>query len=249
MKYYAPKCGTYALYDELMLEDTIMIGGLRGSGKSVFENGLIYSIANAYTPDEAELYLIDPKRVDLADWRVLPHVKRYTGDVEEAFDIIDELIEIMDHRYKIMSGSYPTKKVWEGSDIYLIIDEITDLVTLTKKAFVAKMMPLILKSRAAKMHIICCSQSLARATMPALMVSNMTVKVGLHVDMDIESRQIIGTKGCESLPKYGKAIIRRPGNGLETVDVPMYSDEHYSAMQSYYMSQRLAFMHRGKGGK
>ena len=245
MTYTAPNIGTYPLYDELVAEDTVMIGGVRGSGKSVFENGLIYSIVNGKTPAEAELYMIDPKRIDLADWRILPHVRRYTGDIEEAYGIIDELTEIMERRYKVMQSHYPTLKLWEGSDIYLIIDEITDLVVQTKKKFVDKMLPLILKSRAAKIHIICCSQSLARTTMPALLVSNMTVKVGLNVDTAIESRQIIGQPGCECLPKNGKAYIRRAGHKLEKVDVYMYDEQYLTGMRNYWAYQRLQEMRGG----
>lgn len=242
MTYTAPNGGAYPLFDRLIKADTMLVAGVRGSGKSVLENGMLYSIFNKYTPNEAQIYLIDPKKVDLVFWRSLPHVRDYADNIEDALLVLDELNEIMENRYK-----YVQPLAEEGydidecglSEIYLFIDEITDLIGQYGKRFIPKLMPLMLKSRAAKIHIICCSQTAARMSIPALMLTNMRTRVGLKLDSEIASRQIIGCKGCESLADYGEAIIKKDGKEGERVDVPMYTKDYFRAMKRYYSSQRM----------
>lgn len=239
MVYTAPNGGAYRLYDRLLGEYNVLIAGTIGSGKSVTECGIIYNLVNKFTPHDGDLYLIDPKLVELEEWRSLPHVRGYADNLEDALTLLDEVQARMMKRYKVMKDR--GEKVFSGSDVYVLIDEMADLMIADKKGFSTRLQRILQLGRAAKIHLICCTQSASRVTIPAAVGIGFTCCVGLHAATAIESRQIIGKAGCEALPLYGKAIIKWQNGEYETVDVPMYTPAHHSAMRNYYREQRVTY--------
>lgn len=237
MTYTAPNGGAYPIYDKLLDQYHVLIAGQTRSGKSVTEKGLIYNLVNMYTPDEAEIYLIDPKMVDLEPWKVLPHVTGYADDPESAVDILDEVKDRMMERYKILKREGKDK--WDGSHIYIFIDEMADILDDGGKEFMDILKKLLRLGAAARIHIIGLSQFAKKAAIPAMVIDNFTCNVGLKMRDKIASRQIIGKTGCEKLELGGNAIIVWETGESEEVHFPMYTDAHYIAMRRYYSAQRM----------
>lgn len=240
--YTAPNCTEYELFTAVLEQYNTLIAGCVGSGKSVFEEGMIYNILNHYTPDEAELYLIDPKMVELDPWRAMPHCSGYADDVEGATYLLDEIYERMMRRYSAMKEA--GEKKFTGSHIYCFIDEMSDLIMNGGKPVIAKIQKILQLGRAARIHLVCCSQTVSRYSVPSVLQVNLTCSVGLHCKAAIDSRMIIGQAGCEALPLYGKAIVSANGK-LETVTVPMYTSKHIDGMRHYWMAQVVSNL---KGG-
>ena len=230
----APKCGEYQLFNSVLDQYNTLIAGCVGSGKSVFEEGMIYNLVNHYTPEECELYFIDPKMVELDPWRVLPHCSGYADSVDDAMRILRTVKDRMDRRYEYLKENH--MKNWEGGRIYVFIDEMADLILTGGKEVIEMMTVILLKGRAAAIRFVCCSQSVSRKTIPSVLQVCMTCTVGLHCRAALDSRMIIKEAGCEKLPLYGKAMIDMNG-GLNTVSVPMYTAKHTDAMRRYWMAQ------------
>ena len=230
----APHASVYDIFSEANDQINILIGGNVGSGKSVFEEGMIYNLVNEYTPDEVELYLVDPKRVELVRWTVLPHVRGYAKDAETALRLLDMVIYRMMDRYDEMAQNGDRK--YPGSHIYVFIDEMADMMLEDKKATTAKLQKIMQLGRAANVHMVCCSQSVSRLTIPAAAQINFTCRIGLRTDDGIDSRQVVKQMGCEKL-NVGECIMKTPEETVKR-PVPMYTESHINAMRQYWMLER-----------
>ena len=217
------------VYKEIVRQQNTLIAGATGSGKSTCLKGIIYSLCAEYAPTEVELWLADPKRVDLIKWydRKLPHLRRYANTIPEIKQMIYDLIDVMEIRYAWMEENRVEK--FSGRQIYLIVDELGDLV-MTDKSIVAALTRLLQLSRAAGIHAILCTQSPSRLTLKAQMQVNFTATLALRCKSAIESRQILNESGAELLPRYGKGLLSTPEHGAVMVDLPLQDDGEIDQM-------------------
>lgn len=205
-------------YDILTSPHTL-IAGTTGSGKSVLLNSIISVFMSDFSVSN-QLYMIDPKRIELSQYKVLPHCTRYTSDVDEAISILDDVLYIVESRYKEMEKR--NIRQYDGPHVYVIIDELADImISPSAKAFKLKLQKILQIARASNIHVIACTQAPSRQIIPASIVLNFTNRVALRCLSAIESRQIITVSGAENLPQYGKALYLSPKRGIIPVDITM----------------------------
>lgn len=72
-----PELDYYNLYADMLQQPHLLIAGATGSGKSVVINGMM-TTALKDSPATVQFILIDPKRVELVDYKELPHTLRYS---------------------------------------------------------------------------------------------------------------------------------------------------------------------------
>lgn len=206
--------------DELLGKPHLLIAGSTGSGKSVLINSLLYTLLT-YQPSEKQVMLIDPKRVELYAYKRVPHCIGYASETPDIVALLRRACEIMDQRYTEMQKE--GKKMYEGSDIYIVTDEFADLMVLTKDAepFIQRLGQL---GRAARVHMIIATQAPNRTVLKANIILNLTDRIALHCNDPIESKQILGQKGAETLPRYGKCIYKNP-EGMWLCAVPFTPEE------------------------
>lgn len=195
--WFSPSGNVPTLFLDMLKESHLLIAGATGSGKSVLENGLIYTALHS-TPADVQLILVDPKRVELADYRSLPHCLRYASEPEDMIKALEYGLEVVESRFKDMQRQ--GLKEWQGGHVYIVIDELADLMTTAR----AKVQPIIQRigqiGRAAKVHLIACTQCPLAVIIPTPIKVNFTGIVGLRTATAQHSRNIIDVKGCELLP-------------------------------------------------
>ncbi|MCQ2513486.1 MAG: DNA translocase FtsK [Ruminococcus sp.] len=82
----------------------LLIAGTTGSGKSVCVNTLLMSILYKARPDEVKLLLIDPKMVEFAKYRGIPHLLiPVVNDSKKAAGALAWAVNEMEQRYRILS--------------------------------------------------------------------------------------------------------------------------------------------------
>lgn len=114
----------------------LLVAGATGSGKSVMLNVAIMALAEQNTPSELQLILIDPKKVELTQFKNLPHLLVPTiTDEEKARKALAWLVDEMERRYGQLESAgcrnitdYNNQTVEKMARTVVVIDEFADLI-------------------------------------------------------------------------------------------------------------------------
>lgn len=229
-----PEGERFTLYSDMLAQPHLMIAGATGSGKSVVVNALLYT-ALYQSPAGVQLILIDPKRVELAQYRHLPHTLRYASEPRQMVEALQYAMDCTESRYRAMQAQGVRK--YAGGHIYVVIDELADLMTTNKKQVLPLIQRLAQVGRAANVHLIACTQSPISAVIPTQIKVNFDSRVGLRTRSAQDSRNILGCKGCETLPRYGQGYYMTPA-GLTLYRLPMYAESELQARVDYWIKQK-----------
>ena len=233
-RYVTPGGDVYTLFEDMANQPHLLIAGEIGSGKSVAINGIIYTLLHR-GPASAGLILIDPKRVELVQYSRVPYCLRYASEPSDMVDALRYAMEITERRYQDMQRHGLRK--YDGGDIYVIIDELADLMTTQKKTVAPILQRLAQIGRAAKVHIIAATQCPIREVIPTAIKCNFDARVALRTRSAQDSRNILGFSGCEALPRYGQCYYMRP-EAVERYRVPYYNEAELDGMASYWTSKQ-----------
>ena len=219
----------HLLYENMSEQTHLLIAGETGSGKSVVINGILSTLMYRF-PHEAQLILIDPKRVELVQWKNTPHCIRYASEPGEPAQALKYALELTEERFKKMQQRSIRK--YDGGHIYVIIDELADLMTTDRYNVVPLLQRLCQIGRAA--NIQC---PLAKI-IPTEIKVNFDSILGLRTATRQHSRNIIELNGCECLPKYGRGYYRTPANGLSLETIPMVEESEIQRLIDHWKAQR-----------
>lgn len=233
-RYVSPGGAYYKLYQDMADQPHLLIAGATGSGKSVVINGIIYTQL-LHCPDRSAFVLLDPKRVELVQYKDCPHVLLYASEPDDMVRALQRSVDLIERRYRQMQAERVRK--YSGSDVYIVIDELADLMTTDRKRVLPLLQRICQIGRAAKVHVIAATQCPLAKVIPTEVKVNFDARVGLRTRSAQDSRNILGSAGCEDLPRYGQGFYMTP-EGLQLYNIPMYSDDQINALVSYWTSDR-----------
>ena len=218
---YTTPGGSYSrLYADMAQQTHLLIAGATGSGKSTVIDGILRAILHD-APTADRLILIDLKKVELIDYRDIPHTIMYADDDQEAIQALQTAIAYTDTRYADMQ----TRRIkeYDGSHIYIVIDELADLLTTVSKQAVPLIQRLCQIGRAARVHVIAATQHIPM--IPTAIRCNFDSRIALRTVNAQDSRNIIYRPGAEKLPKprtAGRALGYYMTDGDPILyDIPM----------------------------
>lgn len=232
------------MMDDMIHQPHLLIAGATGSGKSVLLHGLIYHLLGA--ADNPRLVLIDPKRVELIDYVGQPQTVRH---VTEPADIAKELgwcCELMDSRYTEMMhrADARDRKQYGEPPIYIIIDELADLMTTNKRQVTPLLARLTQLGRAADIHVIAATQRPTCDLIDGQIAVNIDARVALRCPAAHDSRNIVGVGGAELLPRHGELIYRTPDGIRHYSWQPIPAEEIDECCSWLIETARPGFFHR-----
>lgn len=237
--YRTPSSGTvYRPFLNLAERPHLLIAGATGSGKSVALNGIIHSLLMTQSPFRVQFVLIDPKKVELIQYAKLPHIARYASEHPDIVRALQWAVEETDRRFNIMRAQ--GVREYAGPHLYVVIDELADLMVSIKKETLPLLQRLAQVGRAARVHLICCTQNVLAVTIPTTLKCNFSTTLGLRTCNKQQSRFLIAEGGCEMLPdpkREGKGYgFIRDGADLEKILIYRYPDSEIESAIRWWTS-------------
>ena len=190
----------------------LLVAGATGSGKSVCINSIICWLIEKYTPSELQFVMIDPKRIELARFKKLKHLRcAVITSMYDAEDALVALAKEMECRYESMEKrGYTDISQTNEPRIVVIIDEYADLVL--QLPFVHGMVAtLAQKGRAAGIHLVLATQRPSVDVIDGVIKANFPARIAFSVATNTDSRVILDRPGAEKLTGMGDGLLLLAG--------------------------------------
>lgn len=203
------------VFKDLVDMPHLLVAGATGAGKSVFLNSTITALTEQMTADELELVLIDPKRVELSQFRKLPHLNGNPIIFEEsdAAVALDWLVDTMEQRYKeLESANVRSIDEYAGNmkKIVVVIDEFADLILQGDNSMERSIIRIAQKARAIGIHLILATQRPSVDVVTGLIKANIPTKVAFMTTSKVNSMVILDQTGAEELTGKGDMLFLDP---------------------------------------
>ena len=220
-----------------------LIAGTTGSGKSVCINSILMSIMYTQRPDHVKLVLFDPKVVEMAPFKDIPHLMcPVITEVGKAASVLEWACEKMDERYDLLAeagvrnlagyNKLTREELFERFSattdeerakvpkhmpyIVIVIDELADLMMTSGKEVESSIVRLAQKARAVGIHLILATQRPQATVVTGLIKANMPCKIAFRVASKMDSRIVLDQNGAELLLGQGDMLYLAPGAGKPT---------------------------------
>jgi S-DNA-T family DNA segregation ATPase FtsK/SpoIIIE len=211
----------------------LLIAGTTGSGKSVCVNTIINSILLKSTPEEVQMVMIDPKKLELAAYNELrKHHVTHRPDLsefvvtrpDEAVKVLRSCITEMEHRYDLLAeaGARNLKEFNESMRaepregmtplpyIVVIIDELADLMVTAQREVEEPIARLAQLARAIGIHLVVATQRPSVDVITGVIKANFPARIAFRVAMKVDSRTILDMNGAEMLLGQGDMLFQHP---------------------------------------
>ncbi len=86
------------LYLDLEMGPSFLITGPARSGKTTLLQTWMLALAERFSPDDLQLFVLDSRRAGLAIVQTLPHVKRYSADAQQADAVLKQVTALLEQR-------------------------------------------------------------------------------------------------------------------------------------------------------
>jgi len=228
----------------------LLIAGATGSGKSVCINSIVASILMQCRPEEVRFVMIDPKRVELAGFAMIPHLafSNIVVDVEKVVGTLGAVLHEMEARYKRFASlavrnidSYNKHpKVMEKLPYWVvIIDELADLMMAAPFEVERQICRLAQLARATGIHLIVATQRPSVDVVTGLIKANFPTRIAFAMTSQVDSRTILDMAGAERLLGRGDMLYMPTDSSKpKRVQGVYLSDQEIDRIVAFWAQQR-----------
>ncbi len=227
----------------------LLIAGATGSGKSVCINSLIASVLVSRSPDDVQLVLIDPKQVEMSQYKGLPHLRLpVVTDMDKVVATLRWTVLEMERRYTRFSEvgarnivAFNEKLPQERlSYLVIVVDELADMMMTAAEDVERLICRLAQLGRAAGVHLIVATQRPSVDVLTGLIKANLPTRIAFAVSSGVDSRVILDRTGAERLLGRGDALYQA-GDEMNPrrTQGAFVSDNEIEALCNHWRGQAL----------
>ena len=216
----------------------ILISGATGMGKSILMNNIISNILMKANPNEVQLVLLDPKRVEFSRFQRIPHADKISYyNLNEAFTTLEKIKNEVDERRKVIENSgksfdeYNETAKEKLPSIIVVFDEICDFMFDGKKQFENALISAAENSYKVGVHFIIATQRPTKDIITKAIRDICKTRACMKVPSAIDSKAILECSGAEKLLSGGDMLWREGGAMIPVrLQVPYISDKDIKGM-------------------
>ena len=197
----------------------LLIAGATGSGKSVCVNAIIDSFLMNATPAEVKMILIDPKRVELAQYKGIPHLlTEVIVEPDKAVNALKWTVGTMESRYaefasrgvRNIAGYNEALRPGQPRMPYIVIviDELADLMMVSAYEVESTITRIAQLARATGIHLVVATQRPSVQVITGLIKANIPSRIAFAMTSGVDSRTILDTTGAEDLLGRGDMLYQ-----------------------------------------
>ncbi len=238
----------------------LLVAGATGSGKSVGINTLIAGLLYACHPANLKFVLIDPKKIELQQYKeLLGHYIAMPEDGEDpvitdfadALGVLKSCEKEMERRYDMLSNASVrgireyNKKIRSGKlseehrhlpYIVVIVDELADLMMTAGKEIEGPIARLAQMARAVGIHLVLATQRPSVDVITGLIKANFPSRMAYQVASKIDSRTILDQNGAQGLVGNGD-LLYMAGSHMIRLQGPFVSIDEVDRLVEFIGSQ------------
>jgi S-DNA-T family DNA segregation ATPase FtsK/SpoIIIE len=197
----------------------VLIAGQTGSGKSVCINAFIASLLFRCSPQELNMIMVDPKRVELTGYNGIPHlISPVIVEPEKVLSALKWSMAEMDRRYKLfaevgvrnLEGYNELSGFQALPYIVIFIDELADIMLFAPVEVEDAITRIAQMARATGIHLVIATQRPSVDIITGLIKANIPTRIAFAVSSMIDSRVIIDQPGSEKLLGKGDMLYVPP---------------------------------------
>src|SRR5574338_244618 len=191
------------MWMDLAQNPHMIISGTTGSGKSTLLHNII---ANLINYNNVDLFLIDPKQIEFAEYKQKMKQITVKSSYEDALTILKGAFDVMEFRYDLIRNGGDRTAL---KPMVIIIDEFADLIMQDKgDEFYNILCRLAQKCRAARIHLILSTQRPSVNIISGTIKANFPARIACRVASHVDSKVILDASGAENLLGRGDALVR-----------------------------------------
>ena len=241
------------IIEDLIGMPHLLVAGSTGAGKSVGLNTMLMSLLCKLSPQQLRLILVDPKRLEFAPYKDIPHLlfpivtnprkvtpvlKWVVAEMERRYENMAQLgvRNLMD--YQKMHAQKQPEDLPEMPFIIIMIDELADLMMVAGKEVELHITRIAQMARAAGIHMIVATQRPSVDVVTGIIKVNFPTRIAFRVSSRVDSKTILDGSGAEKLLGKGDMLFTNPRGGLSRVHGAYVSDEEIHTLTDYLRTQQ-----------
>jgi S-DNA-T family DNA segregation ATPase FtsK/SpoIIIE len=229
----------------------LLIAGSTGSGKSVCINSIIACILMHASPRDVRFVMIDPKRVELAPFGLIPHLafSNIVTEMDRVVGTLQAVIHEMETRYKKFAtiavrniDSYNRNPRVTTPLPYwvVIVDELADLMMAAPYEVERQICRLAQLARATGIHLLVATQRPSVDVVTGLIKANFPTRIAFAMSSQVDSRTILDMGGAERLLGKGD-MLYMPTDAAKPKRIQgvFVSDQEIEKLVAFWAAQKL----------